>query len=300
MPFLFTCPHCGARTQIPESFVGQTGPCHSCGKSVQINPPESAAEVEAPPPSKTSVGVMIALTLGFVSLLLAGVGISLVIVTPNLRNNSNARKLTLAKANIKLIVAAMHSYHSQHGSFPPSYTVDKNGKRMHSWRVLLLPHLGPDAQQLYIQYKMEEPWDSEDNLAVASIMPDVYRSPADRSAVGGNTSSYFVIVGPQTLFPGNGRQAGYENNLDPLNHTILVVESVPRNTIWTEPEDYEIATMRFELNTFSGGDISGPLPGGVMVGLADGSTYFIEEDTPKEMVEAMTTRSGSDEGPPDL
>ncbi len=90
------------------------------------------------------------------------------------------------------------------------------------------------------------------------------------------------------------------DNLDPLNHTILVVESVAHSNIWTEPVDYEISRMAFELNTFSGDDMSGPIPGGVLVGLADGSTYLIEDDTPVEMVEGMTTRSGNDQIPPDL
>ena len=90
------------------------------------------------------------------------------------------------------------------------------------------------------------------------------------------------------------------NNLDPLNHTILVVESVARSNIWTEPVELHVSKMTFELNTFSGDDLSGPIAGGVLVGLADGSTFLIEEDTPAEMVEGMTTPSGNDQVPPEL
>jgi len=279
MPFLFTCPHCGARTQIPESFVGQSGPCHSCGKTVQIDPPTRGgrADAEPPPPSNESVGITIAIVLGFVSVVIAGIGVTLIVATPTLQTQSSARKLSTAKANMNLIVSAMHTYHSEHGVFPPPYIVDESGKKMHSWRVLLLPYLGPEATNVYRNYRMDEPWNSPHNLQAASYMPDVYRSPADPDAKGSNTANYFVIVGPQTMFPGDGRQSTYQGNLDPLNHTILVVESVSRNTIWTEPEEFEVATMQFELNTFSGGDMSGQIIGGIALDSLDAMSGIIAE-----------------------
>ncbi len=36
MPFLFTCPHCGARTNVPDEFAGRTGPCAHCGNTITI------------------------------------------------------------------------------------------------------------------------------------------------------------------------------------------------------------------------------------------------------------------------
>src|SRR5688572_10846596 len=51
MPVSFTCPHCGAKTEVAESFVGQTGPCSACGKMVTITPPVSPG---APAPGKGS------------------------------------------------------------------------------------------------------------------------------------------------------------------------------------------------------------------------------------------------------
>jgi len=48
------------------------------------------------------------------------------------------------KNNLKQIGLAFHDYHDKFGSFPPAYTVDSNGRLLHSWRSLLLPYL---AQQ---------------------------------------------------------------------------------------------------------------------------------------------------------
>ena len=44
-------------------------------------------------------------------------------------------------------------------------------KNAHSWRVELLPYL--DQNDLYGQYRMNEPWDSENNKKVLEQMPAV-------------------------------------------------------------------------------------------------------------------------------
>src|SRR5262249_21734482 len=63
--------------------------------------------------------------------------------------------------NLKQIALAMHSYHDTMGRFPPAIVRDKEGKPLYSWRVLLLPYL--EQQNLYNQFKLDEPWDSEHN-----------------------------------------------------------------------------------------------------------------------------------------
>ena len=46
------------------------------------------------------------------------------------------------KDNLRQIGLALSAYHEEYGSFPPAYIVDAAGRRMHSWRVLILPYLG--------------------------------------------------------------------------------------------------------------------------------------------------------------
>ena len=36
MPIQFTCPHCGTNTNVADQYVGQSGPCINCGKTVTI------------------------------------------------------------------------------------------------------------------------------------------------------------------------------------------------------------------------------------------------------------------------
>jgi len=40
---------------------------------------------------------------------------------------------------------ALHNYHGTHRSFPPAYTIDKDGKPGLSWRVLILALPGQEA-----------------------------------------------------------------------------------------------------------------------------------------------------------
>ncbi len=38
MPFLFTCPYCGAQTYVSEQYAGQSGPCARCGQTITVPP----------------------------------------------------------------------------------------------------------------------------------------------------------------------------------------------------------------------------------------------------------------------
>ena len=71
-----------------------------------------------------------------------------------------ARKMQCSSYS-KGILLAFHNYSDTHGALPPLYTVDDEGKPLHSWRVLILPFL--DQQDLYNQIRLDEPWDSEYN-----------------------------------------------------------------------------------------------------------------------------------------
>ena len=39
MPVPFTCPHCGHQTLVHDQYVGQSGPCAGCGRTVTVLPP---------------------------------------------------------------------------------------------------------------------------------------------------------------------------------------------------------------------------------------------------------------------
>ena len=58
-----------------------------------------------------------------------------------IESERNRQRSMLPQNRLKQIGLAMHNYLSAHTTFPPPYSADKNGRPLHSWRVLILPYL---------------------------------------------------------------------------------------------------------------------------------------------------------------
>ena len=76
--------------------------------------------------------------------------------------------------NLKQIALAMHNYEATYGHFPHDIT-DKDGKPILSWRVAILPFIEQD--NLYKQFKLDEPWDSREQLKWSQVAIKLYMSP---------------------------------------------------------------------------------------------------------------------------
>src|SRR6185369_10152185 len=89
--------------------------------------------------------------------------------------------------------------HDANGRLPADI-LDKNGKPLLSWRVEILPYIEQD--NLYKLFKLDEPWDSENNKAASQLMIKVFMSPnatrPDKFEWG--MTSYRGIAGPGAAF----------------------------------------------------------------------------------------------------
>jgi hypothetical protein len=166
--------------------------------------------------------------------------------------------------NLKKIALAFHNYHDTYKTFPAATQIGPKDVP-HSWRVTVLPFLG--EIQLYEQYRQDEPWDSQHNKQVLAEMPDVYRCPGDRR--DSTNTSYFTMVGPQTVFEGN-KCAKIRDILDGTSNTILVVES-KGEVAWTKPEDIPFDPAG-SLKKPGGWHL-----GGFCVAMCDGSARFLPD-----------------------
>jgi hypothetical protein len=135
--------------------------------------------------------------------------------------------------NLKQIGLAMHNYHDANGRLP-SNTIDKSGKPALSWRVHILPYLEED--KLYREFKVDEPWDSENNIKLLDRMPKVY-TPV-RGKAEKNQTFYQMFSGERTMLDPAGKALTLASVTDGLSNTFMVAEAAKPAT-WTKPDDIE-------------------------------------------------------------
>jgi hypothetical protein len=142
----------------------------------------------------------------------------------------------------KQIGLAIHNYESAMGSLPPARQMrGEDGKSGLSWRVHILPYLG--ELELYNQFKLNEPWDSEHNKPLLNRMPDLYRTgsfrlSAPRSEIPAGYTTVAAPVGEGTFF-GGAEVMTFGKVSDGLSNTVMVAQVKPELAVpWTAPNDY--------------------------------------------------------------
>jgi hypothetical protein len=201
---------------------------------------------------------------------------------PAINTASEAARRIGCNNQMRQIALALHDYHRANGCFPPAYIADKNGKPMHSWRVLILPYFGND--DLYKQYNFNEPWDGPNNKKLLAAYPGYIVCPSDGALYSSATActSYVAVVGRNAALP--GAQSRKLAELKPPDQTILLVEVTGANIPWSEPRDLDLDALRASPQKAltvsskhpSGSDFFHYTPtAGANVALADGSVRFL-------------------------
>ena len=101
------------------------------------------------------------LSLPSIALLVVVAALLFAFLVPVTRQARPAARQTQCRNNLKQIGLALHNYADEWKVFPPAYTVDANGKPLHSWRTLLLPYL--DQSPLYNRIDFSKAWDDPAN-----------------------------------------------------------------------------------------------------------------------------------------
>jgi hypothetical protein len=196
-------------------------------------------------------------------------------LVPQIMAAREAARRVQSLNNLKQLGLAAYNYHDSFGSFPPAViygksaygdmnpTGDKADDVPRSWRVELLPMLG--YQELYKQYRLDEPWDSDMNRKVLAQMPTAYRAPADKA--GSQHASYFALVGAGTIFDDRDGTKVTEIT-DGTSNTLLFVEA-KRDTPWTKPEDVAYGVEKLP-------ELGGWQEGVFLAALADGSARIFK------------------------
>lgn len=304
MPFLFTCPECHTKTQVEDRYSGLAGQCVTCGTNIQI--PTFAASAspiaDSPAPPRAGGRWVGWAAASLVTLLIVG---SLLFAAirfggRTMSTLANSREQTASIRNLEKVAAALNSYAADQGTYPPPFTVDSQNRKLHSWRVLLLPYLG--EEDLYNEFDLNLAWDHPVNQTIATYqMPSVYQHPSGMTAGRFNQCAYYYVVGNETLFPSRG-PLGPDDILDDPAQTILVTEGSPKmNTMsWIEPVELDFSQMQGRIGNAMGSEAGGWIDGGVAFVTADGRGHFLADTTEPATFRALITPRGGERLSDDL
>jgi hypothetical protein len=202
-------------------------------------------------------------------------------ITPPLDAARTKAKRSQTMNDLKQIMLAMHNFHDTRKSLPAVGNTDASGKLLLSWRVHLLPYV--EQMDLYKQFHLDEPWDSDHNRTLIAKMPEVYRCPASRLKANSGLSTYRVISDEGTAFPGKDG-IGFRDVKDGLSNTLFVVEVDDDHAVtWTKPEGLSYDPQ----NPAKG--LGGHFDGGFLAGYGDGSVRFITHAIDPETLRRLIT-----------
>ncbi|MEK6257256.1 MAG: DUF1559 domain-containing protein [Planctomycetota bacterium] len=136
----------------------------------------------------------------------------------------------LLRNNLKQTALAFHNYEATYSKFPRANGNGEGNQTGLSWRVHLLPFLG--QADLYQQFRLDEPWDSDHNKTLIEKMPAIFQSPGVTEE--GKTSMH-VFTGKDTPFDGE-KGKSFRDFTDGTANTILaVLAGADTADVWTKP-----------------------------------------------------------------
>lgn len=219
---------------------------------------------------------------------LAAIGVVAVLfalIFPATRSAPQAANRTWCMNNLKNITLALISYADTHKAFPPAYTVDANGNRLHSWRTLILPYL--DQQALYESIDLSKPWSDPANAKAYGTELDVFMCPSAKLSKG--LTTYLGNATIDGCFTGD-RPRPISEITDSPDQTVLVAEVAPAQAVhWMAPQDADESIL---LNFVSRNK---PAHNGVVnAGFVDGTVHALSVNLDSHVRRSLMTVSGND------
>ncbi|MEO0529868.1 MAG: DUF1559 domain-containing protein [Planctomycetota bacterium] len=210
------------------------------------------------------------------------------LLLPAVRSARPAAYRNACQNNLKQIALALHNYYDENGHFPPAYTVDEAGNRLHSWRALILPYIEESA--LFERIDFTKPWDDPANEAARSVVIEAFECPSIDIEPGMTT--YLAAVGPNWAFAGEVPRT-VEDIEDGTANTICLIEvSASRAVHWMSPYDAD-ETGGFPFDK----DSQAAHPGVYLAAYLDGHCSAIARETEPDSLAALLTVAAGDEVP---
>jgi Protein of unknown function (DUF1559) len=264
-----------------------------------VRPRRQRDDDDEPPQKKSSTGLIVGILVGIFVVCCGGGGTALYFILVGIQKGveqmtevvQGAAEASQSQQNLVQIGVAVQQHERAVGQFPNNTyeTRGKQSRALLSWRVHILPFLGENA--LYQQFKLDEPWDSQNNIKLLGRMPNIYGTPAARKKTGEGKTYYRGFVAPGGIFekppaPGNPTpKVTVASVTDGISNTILIVEA-GEAVEWSKPDDLD----------FSPGKPRPALGGAypnlpfVLVLMADGSVHQMRADVSDETLRKLIDR----------
>jgi hypothetical protein len=208
-----------------------------------------------------------------------GLCVLFALVVPAFEPSGEANRRHACTNNLKQIGIALQNYHDVHGCFPAPFSVDANGKPLHSWRVAIEPFMG--SSSFGGTFDQALPWDNPKNLQASAPWSHLFQCPSARHPKGSGFTNYVMVVGQSR--EGSGTK-----------EAIIVVEIADSDINWTEPRDLNFDEMSFKINDKSNPSISSHHAHGALAVFADGSVHFLDEAIEPDELKKLLTKNLED------
>ena len=208
------------------------------------------------------------------------------LVAPAQRRAGPAARRMECMSNLKQIAVALHAYAMVYKVLPPAFTIDADGKPLHSWRTLILPYL--DAKSFYDMIDLTKAWNDPANAeAYQYASNNVYRCRDAKCPA--NHTTYLAVVTSNSCFrPTEPRSLS--DITDPQSETLLVVELHSDQAVhWMAPLD---ADEKLFLGL--GPNSKYAHNGGMNAAFVDGRVIFLEASLSTDKRRALISISGND------
>jgi hypothetical protein len=135
---------------------------------------------------------------------------------------------------LKQVALALKDHHRREGKWIDLANFNDKGEPLLSWRVHLLPRL-PGGEELYKQFHLDEPWNSEHNVTLIKLMPAIYGHPRLKEDKVGKTR-IMAPKGDQSMWQSSDAANQVLSNEAAHQTVLLVIGKEP--VFWTQPDDW--------------------------------------------------------------
>jgi prepilin-type processing-associated H-X9-DG protein len=224
--------------------------------------------------------------------LIVGATMFAVGVAAVLKDGHGKSLVRVCSSNLRQFAMILLMNAERTGALPQAATDGSTDRPFHTWRISMLPNI--EQPQVAEAYNWAEPWDSPHNSQLLSAQIDIFQCPGGHSLFQERrpvTTSYFAVVGPQTVWPPN-RGLQLNEITDRRDQTILLLEASGLEVPWGKPQDlsYDEAVS---ILTSEPDDRVAHI-GGVNAAFADGSVRFLPVPMNRKMAEALLTARGGE------